>query len=542
MSVPGDLDDPFLPPGRQLPHSVEAEKAVLGAILIDNRAFARCSGLLPEHFAIAEHRETYRLISALIDGGKLADPVTIHNQLNGCVPGDKTKFLLSLADSGVTPINAGEYARHLRDLATRREIIEACDEAISGAYSGGEGADASVVAAGLLERMSWLGAGRCEEIASTEWGAPEPWSIPPRQWLLGRMLIRGEVCGIGGSGGRGKTTIALAAALSLVTGRNLIGLRPHSQSRVLYLHMEEPDLEFDRRGAAACLHYGIPSDDIGGRLHRRSGGLKIMAVDGDGQVVAIPDKAAIRALMRRVKPDAVIVDPFKMSYDGIENSNDVINLVVREWKTIASEFNCAVMLVHHFRKGTSAAGDPDGFRGGGAFIDACRSAYTVTPITDEDADRYGLDREERTRIVRLDDAKRNMASASRENWFRLEGIDLGNRTADYPDGDNVQVAARWEPPAVFDGISESLARDILVAIGEGKGAERYAATKRGRNNARWAGSVIADMADCDDAQAKRMLAAWLQSGVVFEDEYWSADERKNKVGLSVDLTKLPGAR
>ena len=234
----GGLDGDWVPPGRQLPHSVEAEKAVLGAILIDNRAYARCAGLLPEHFAIAEHRETYRLISSLIDEGKLADPVTIRSQLNGCVPGDKTQFLLGLADSGVTPINAGEYARLLRDLATRRSVIEACDEAISGAYSGDMGADPSVVVAGLQERISGLVSGSCEGCM------PEKASeLPDVDDMLGERIMGEWLCGqnaimIHADKSVGKSMFATSLGLAIASGADFLGWKGSDPRRVVYVDGE----------------------------------------------------------------------------------------------------------------------------------------------------------------------------------------------------------------------------------------------------------------------------------------------------------------
>ena len=112
---------------RRLPHNVEAEKALLGAIFLNNRAFERVSEFLrPEHFAIAEHGRIFGAVGRLIERGQIADPVT----LKGYFEQDESlaeiggpAYLVELADSAVTIINAGEYGRIIHDCFLRRELI-----------------------------------------------------------------------------------------------------------------------------------------------------------------------------------------------------------------------------------------------------------------------------------------------------------------------------------------------------------------------------------------------------------------------------------
>lgn len=63
---------------RELPHNIEAEQALLGALLINNDALDRVSDFLkPEHFFEPLHQKIYDVVSHLIKNGKLANPVTI---------------------------------------------------------------------------------------------------------------------------------------------------------------------------------------------------------------------------------------------------------------------------------------------------------------------------------------------------------------------------------------------------------------------------------------------------------------------------------
>ena len=64
----------------QLPKNLEAEQALLGALLANNKAFERISEFLkPEHFADPVHAKIFNIISKLITRGHVADTITLKN-------------------------------------------------------------------------------------------------------------------------------------------------------------------------------------------------------------------------------------------------------------------------------------------------------------------------------------------------------------------------------------------------------------------------------------------------------------------------------
>src|SRR6201989_1773796 len=68
---------------RSAPHNIEAEQALLGAILVNNEAFYRVSDFLDaEHFFEPIHQKIYGLARELIRAGKLATPVTLKTFLD----------------------------------------------------------------------------------------------------------------------------------------------------------------------------------------------------------------------------------------------------------------------------------------------------------------------------------------------------------------------------------------------------------------------------------------------------------------------------
>jgi len=109
------------------PHSIQAEQALLGAMLYDNEVYHRVSGIVKEtHFYNPVHQRIYDTAARLIESGKLADAIVLKNRFSQ----DETLIdiggeqylaeLLLAAPSGATAI---EYAKMIFDLAMRRELI-----------------------------------------------------------------------------------------------------------------------------------------------------------------------------------------------------------------------------------------------------------------------------------------------------------------------------------------------------------------------------------------------------------------------------------
>jgi replicative DNA helicase len=125
-------------PIRSLPQNVEAEQALLGAILVNNEAFYRVSDFLePAHFLEPVHREIYEVAAQLIRVNKLATPVTIKTFLPADLAiGDMTlaQYLARLAAEATTIINAEDYGRTIYDLALRRALIGIGEDMVNVAF------------------------------------------------------------------------------------------------------------------------------------------------------------------------------------------------------------------------------------------------------------------------------------------------------------------------------------------------------------------------------------------------------------------------
>ncbi len=123
---------------RQTPFDVEAEQALLGAILVNNEAFERVSGFLePEHFYEPMHQRIFEAAARLIRKGQLASPVTMrpYFSLDEAMKDVRgADYLAELPRFSPSVINAADYGRMIFELAQRRELIKVGEDIVNLAY------------------------------------------------------------------------------------------------------------------------------------------------------------------------------------------------------------------------------------------------------------------------------------------------------------------------------------------------------------------------------------------------------------------------
>lgn len=111
----------------QIPHNAEAEQSLLGALLLNNTSYEKVSDYLrPEHFSHNVHGEIYRAIVMLIDGGKIADPITLRSYFSQSKDLEQVggaNYLVDLTSSVVSIISVADYGQMIYDHFLRRELI-----------------------------------------------------------------------------------------------------------------------------------------------------------------------------------------------------------------------------------------------------------------------------------------------------------------------------------------------------------------------------------------------------------------------------------
>ncbi len=362
---------------------------------------------------------------------------------------------------------------------------------------------------------------------------PFPWpdcaTIPPRQWLYGRHLIRGYVSTTIAPGAAGKSSLITVEALSMVSGRALLhSIAPAKPLNVWWWNGEDPRDELYRRVAAAAKHHRIGKDDCAGQLFIDSGRevqIVIAETTKSGTTIARPAVDQIKATIRKNKLDVFIVDPFVSSHRVSENDNNAIDMVAREWARIADETGCAIDLVHHSRKTGGGEVTVEDARGASALISAARDARVLNPMSADEAEKAGV--EPRFAYFRVDSgAKANMAPRSEKaQWFHFVSVDLENGGG--LEVDSVGVVTEWKWPDALDGLSVADLRKVQDALATGEHGENVQAKD-------WAGIAVAETLglDLDDkaakARVKSLLRTWIKNKALRIEERPDGRQGRNR--------------
>ena len=223
-------------------------------------------------------------------------------------------------------------------------------------------------------------------------------NIPHRQWLYGFDLVRGETTVIGAPGGVGKSSLAIGMAISIATGRELLGekVRGGDDLKVLLINAEDSGIEIKRRIWAFCLAHNIAEQSlnrlyVAGADDRRVQRLSFLRTTEKN--LSVLDRSGfevLEAALELLRPDVIVLDPL-VAFCGGGNMNDntVMSLVMRELKRLAAKFDCAILIVHHTRKGGDA-GNAEAISGAAAIVNLARRAIMPVPMTEEEAENSGF--------------------------------------------------------------------------------------------------------------------------------------------------------
>jgi len=259
--------------------------------------------------------------------------------------------------------------------------------------------------------------------------------IPARQWIIGRLLLKGHLSVLVAPPGVGKSTLVIAMAVAIVTGNKITGHDIHRQGKVWIYNNEDDTDELKRRLAAVLQHHAMSYESVRGQLAMNSGAdrpLLIAKTMADGTVIRLPDVEACIAHIKKNNIIAFIVDPFIETHECDENSNQEIKRVAQMFRDIARQGSCAVFLIHHTAKppqGSSEghAGNMNTARGASALIGVSRVIVTLYGMSKKDAEMFGIDEKERHKWARLDDAKANLSLATPDAyWYMRIGVELAN--------------------------------------------------------------------------------------------------------------------
>ena len=350
-------------------------------------------------------------------------------------------------------------------------------------------------------------------------GSIDEAGLPKRQWVAELLPPRGKAGLLAGSGGVGKSTIAMAIGMSVVTDRELLDLTVYGGGGgVAICLLEDTELDLVKSVLACRKWHRIPTQELrqlylyGNRDDEQSR-LIIARRDEDGSVLAQPIVELMVAQLRQDRICLLIVDALRFTHSVEENSNDEMSAVMGLWNEVARRANCVVLLLHHNNKGAGQGLERS--RGATAIVDHSRGGLALACMTAAEAQALQLT-DHHTSYVRLDDTKMNFQPKPTEAiWFHIVRVDLDN-------GDNQGVAERWYPPLPK---TEPFTDELAAVVTRGLGNGEYW-TKDIKSKDRWFGIKVMKLMGVDKQEANELIKRWIKSKVLKEEDYQSPMQRK----------------
>jgi hypothetical protein len=363
-----------------------------------------------------------------------------------------------------------------------------------------------------------------------------PGAIPPRPWLVPGYLMRGSVSILSGQGAGGKSSLVVRWTVAMATGDAAGEFAPKAPMVCVNYNVEDDQDEQLRRYTAALMAVKRTPRDVAGRVIRcgpHDVGTLFERDNNTGRVLPTLAMERLEALIVETGAQCLICDPLAELHNAEENDNTAMRSVVAAFRGLAKRLGIAVMVLHHDRKGNNTPGDMDRMRGASAVSGAVRVALTLSTMSQEEADKFGIPAEHRRRHFRLDGAKSNYAPVQDAEWWRLDGIEIEN-------GETVAACSPWTPPSTFDGLSMGDCVEVLEAMN--KGTERghaWGAEKNSRDD--WAGHLLTAKGKSEE-QAKQILRAWEGQSTLTKSDQDSPRRGHKRQAYTVNMAKVAEMR
>ena len=369
-------NDPLQPP-----HSVEAEQAVLGGLLIDPAAWDQVGDMITaDDFYRPDHRLVFGALAELVAAGKPGDVVTVSEQLAHNSNLDNAgglAYLGTLARDTPTAANVRAYAQIVRERSLLRKLITAGREIASSAF-GGEGlsardlvdqaekrvfeiAEQSTGRREGAQRVSTLLPGLIDQIDEWHSNPDKLRGLPTGFTDFDRLtggLRGGDLVIVAGRPSMGKTTLAVNMA-------EYAAVSPDSKAAVAIFSMEMPSDQLVTRMLSSIGHVplnsirsGQISDEDWVRITAATSQLSDARIFIDESAALTPTE--LRARARRIKRehglDLVIIDYMQlMQVPGTqENRATEIAEISRGLKALAKELNVPVIALSQLNRSVEA--------------------------------------------------------------------------------------------------------------------------------------------------------------------------------------------
>lgn len=351
---------------RHPPANVQAEQALLGAILFSNKARDRCGDLRPEHFTDETYGQIFARICERVDEGRAVDAVSLKGEFD---PATLAGVLASMVAISTVP----EYAREIFDCARRRELIAIGERLIAQSFAGEAPADLMLAATSKLDAMGDTGAAR--PMASLDQSIDA--AITAMEAARERKGPAGVLTGFRAIderlGGLEPATLTVLAARPGM-GKSALGLRwavnaAQSGVPVMLISLEMSSMETGRRVLSVAsgvpitqLKNGWVNADQAGRLviaRRSLAGLPLTIEDSAGLTASAIAARARSA--RRKGLGMILVDHLHIvrpdDQDARQGATWAVGRISGAMKRIAKDCGIPVVLLAQLNRGVEGRDD-----------------------------------------------------------------------------------------------------------------------------------------------------------------------------------------
>jgi AAA domain/Primase C terminal 2 (PriCT-2) len=289
---------------------------------------------------------------------------------------------------------------------------------------------------------------------------------PPRDYVLGKVLVAGTVGVMAGVGAAAKTTAAIQFAIHGALGRNLGAFEIGQFATAVFLAEESP-AERDRRFGAlssklsaaerAQIERLVYCEAAAGQDLRLTV-LKDGNVNETQQVDRIIQTVLSHQQECQKRVGLIVIDHARLVMAGDPIASDHVTALLRALTSIAAKTGAAVLLLAHSPKSTygkDGEADPSEVFGSGAFVDHTRAAIVLHTMREKEAKQFGLSDADRKEHVCMQVVKANYGPTGGSWWFKKEVI---------PNWSTVELVPVFLLPKGQANTQSSLARKITDIV------------------------------------------------------------------------------
>ncbi|HSH85382.1 MAG TPA: helicase RepA family protein [Guyparkeria sp.] len=228
-------------------------------------------------------------------------------------------------------------------------------------------------------------------------------------------------------GSTGKSWLAMQISASVASGMPLAGGvldGPENTGRVLILGWEDTADVFRSR-LIDLVKYYLDNDISEDTLELIDERIEVVSMHGDLSTLVDADgkPGTLVPYLLEIAPEyrLIILDPLARIFGGNENDNGHATRAIAICDAIARKSGPSILLPHHAAKYASAngqGGEQSASRGASGFVDAARWVATMQVMSEQEADKHGIDHDHRKRYVKFSLPKANYVAPISDSWMK----------------------------------------------------------------------------------------------------------------------------